>query len=756
MTIETYVNAVIDSCMAIFCAFAAVYTIVKRKKDPKASLMMFWSLMAGMVFSASEALAFFFDGDSSQTGYVVVRASNLILFLAVFILIIFEMGYLWRRIEVRGGSQSRNLRRLVFIMCGLGILLMILSYFLNFYYGFDEQNRFVPGKVYWLDSVIVYLAFVPMFIQTVRNRKAFHRREYNAFLCLMLLPFACSILQEVLPVGVSLYSIAVSLSVLIVFTVYRRESSEISITREDISFTDETIDQVSEDVESFSSSLEMEKRNRLRLRLIVEEILLRMREKFGEDETFDLLAIINFGRPQIRIEKKGKLFNPLQKSENESSELGGKLLTSIGLNPVFSYSSGMNIVKIPLQRLQMNPALKMLTAMVIGVIAGAVAVNWLSHSDQMLLNDEVLDPIAEIMTKIFYCVAGPILFFMVSTVVLNAVGISDQGGNIISIIVRYFVLSFLMGIIALLFSDLVIFSKTGHLDPGKSHFGSVFDGILSVVPNDIFSPFVEADTPQLLLLAITLSLAVAATGKRAEGLTNIIYQINAVGMKMCEWIGRIIPLFAIVLAAVLLLDGRLRELLLLFPVILVSVAITVLCMFIVMLYTKIKQGVKVSVLIKKCLPSFLTALKAGNIDSSFGLSEYCCVNRLGIDRNYVKAGMSPGLVMYMPANVVGTVLFLTYATISSKISVSPAEMIIAVVMAVILFVATPPIPGANILAYIALVSMLEFSVEFLVLALMFEVIYGVFASSANQFFVQMELIYQSGSIGLLNKEKLRK
>lgn len=59
MTIETYVNAVIDSCMAIFCAFAAVYTIVKRKKDPKASLMMFWSLMAGMVFSASEALAFF-------------------------------------------------------------------------------------------------------------------------------------------------------------------------------------------------------------------------------------------------------------------------------------------------------------------------------------------------------------------------------------------------------------------------------------------------------------------------------------------------------------------------------------------------------------------------------------------------------------------------------------------------------------------------------------------------------------------------
>ena len=112
--------------------------------------------------------------------------------------------------------------------------------------------------------------------------------------------------------------------------------------------------------------------------------------------------------------------------------------------------------------------------------------------------------------------------------------------------------------------------------------------------------------------------------------------------------------------------------------------------------------------------------------------------------------------MYMPANVVGTVLFLTYATISSKISVSPAEMIIAVVMAVILFVATPPIPGANILAYIALVSMLEFSVEFLVLALMFEVIYGVFASSANQFFVQMELIYQSGSIGLLNKEKLRK
>ena len=755
MTIEQYVNAVISPCMSVFCAFAVIYTIVKRGKDIQASRMMICSLIAGMIFNGAEAFAYYFKGSGSELAYAMVRSSNLTAFLAIYVLIIFEMGYLWRRMELRGARLNRYLRMFGLVMCGVGMALVIMSRFLDFYYTFDSDNVFTPSYYYWLHILIICLSVAPMLIQTVLNRNVLRRREFRPFLCLSLLPLLGIVAQLLIPWDISLYSIAVSISIIIIFTVYRGESSDISVTLEDMDLSYENIDLVSEEVENFLVSLEMEKRNRLRLRLLLEEILLRIQGKFGEDEKFDLFAMISFGRPQIRLEKGGKLYNPLHKEEDEPKELGGRLLTSVGLNPVFSYSGGRNIVKIPLQRLQMNPALKMATCMIIGLIAGGVAVHKLSHADQVLINNELLGPVSEIMTNMLYCVAGPILFFMVASVILNGVGLSDQGGNSLSTTVRYLVLSFLRGIIALIVSGIAVYAEFNNLNPGKNHFGSVLDGLLSVVPKDIFTPFVEANTPQLMLMSIVLSFAVAVLGNKASRLNDMILQLNEVGMKLAEWIGRIIPLFAVVLAAMILLNGRLRELLLMFPVMLVSVVITILCMFIIMFYTKLRQKVRISVLLRKCMPSFMTAFKAGYLDASYGQSEYCCINKLGVDRNYVKAGMSLGLVMYMPANVVGTVLFLAYASVSSKVLISPMEMIIAVVMAVMLFVATPPIPGANILAYIAIISMLQIGNEFLVLALMFEIIYGVFASAANQFFVQMELIQQSGSIGLLNKKVLR-
>ena len=143
----------------------------------------------------------------------------------------------------------------------------------------------------------------------------------------------------------------------------------------------------------------------------------------------------------------------------------------------------------------------------------------------------------------------------------------------------------------------------------------------------------------------------------------------------------------------------------------------------------------------------MTALRTGYLDSSYGQSEHCCSNLLGGDRNFTKAGLNLGLVMYMPSNVIGAVLFLIYATAFSKVSVSPLWMIFSVLLAVVLFVTTPPIPGANILAYIAMISMLNINNEFLMIALMYEIMYGVFAYAANQFFVQIELVGRDRTAG---------
>ena len=97
-----------------------------------------------------------------------------------------------------------------------------------------------------------------------------------------------------------------------------------------------------------------------------------------------------------------------------------------------------------------------------------------------------------------------------------------------------------------------------------------------------------------------------------------------------------------------------------------------------------------------------------------------------------------------------------YAAIRSDVTISPLWMLLSVALAVILFVATPPIPGANFLAYIVMITMLGINGDFLMLALIYEIIYGTFASAANQSFVQLELALQARKMGLLNEKFLRR
>ncbi|MBQ1331378.1 MAG: hypothetical protein IIY36_00485, partial [Lachnospiraceae bacterium] len=110
----------------------------------------------------------------------------------------------------------------------------------------------------------------------------------------------------------------------------------------------------------------------------------------------------------------------------------------------------------------------------------------------------------------------------------------------------------------------------------------------------------------------------------------------------------------------------------------------------------------------------------------------------------------------MPVNVIGTLMFTMYSAAKYSLAISPGWLIIAVVLSVVLFVATPPVPGANLLAYIIIFGQLGIPGKALIDAMIFDILFGIFASAANQTVLQMDLIIQADKIGLLDLKKLRK
>ena len=135
--------------------------------------------------------------------------------------------------------------------------------------------------------------------------------------------------------------------------------------------------------------------------------------------------------------------------------------------------------------------------------------------------------------------------------------------------------------------------------------------------------------------------------------------------------------------------------------------------------------------------------------------ERSCVRELGMERHFTTVSLPFGLVLYMPVNVIGTLIFTIYAGIKYNAQISLGWLIIAMVLAVFLFVATPPVPGANLLAYIMIFNQLGIPPTALIDAMIFDILFGIFATAGNQMLLQMDLILQADKIGLLNKEILR-
>ena len=110
----------------------------------------------------------------------------------------------------------------------------------------------------------------------------------------------------------------------------------------------------------------------------------------------------------------------------------------------------------------------------------------------------------------------------------------------------------------------------------------------------------------------------------------------------------------------------------------------------------------------------------------------------------------------MPINVIGTLALTVYAASRFEITVTIVWFVVAMVLAVILFVATPPVPGANLLAYIAIFAQLGIASQTLIDAMVFDIVFGIFAAAANLAMLQLDLVIQANTIGLLDKDCLKK
>ena len=523
--------------------------------------------------------------------------------------------------------------------------------------------------------------------------------------------------------------------------------------KETYSLTANGIDAFSDSLDHALEDLKIDRLSRLRIRLSLEEALLRFRDHFGEEKQFQFQISRRLGSPTLQIDLEGEIFNPLRTIDSDLYDWGSALLISGGMYPKYSYSGNHNILKLVLPVPGINPVLKILIAILVGVLAGFLARTAFPAAAESAA--PFFEPVYSLWFRLLNLISGPVIFFMVVTTSIGIGKMSRKGTGGKLIVGRYFLITALIAFLAFgvvcLISKIHIFS--GFLN--ENMLANVIDEIFNIIPADFLTPFISAETPQLILLGFCMGTILNLLRDQVSGLVSIVQQINTACLVMAEWISWLVPIFTLLFLGLEIINGQFQLLVDIWHPLLISIIFASVIAAIVLLYTAARKKTPVRVLLSKVWPPFVKAVMSGSLNASYSLTEKFCSKYMGIDHEFTEISLSHGLVLYMPANILGAVIYTAFAAARYEVRISWIWLFMAIILTAILMEAAPPVPGVSLLVYIAVFSQLGIPTEALMPAMIFDIIYGIFSTAVNQLMLQLEMVHQADRTGLLNRELLR-
>ncbi len=180
----------------------------------------------------------------------------------------------------------------------------------------------------------------------------------------------------------------------------------------EIPLSNESIDLIAEKTTEFLDDIKLERKNILRIRLLVEELLLDWQEKFSEDTPCSVKMGRRWGKHYIALEVPGEAYNPLEKTREEYGSYRERLLANMGLAPMYTYGHGKNQMVFKFRK-RTNPLVKLAIALVAAVAVGMLGMCLPDQIRETLLNS-VLLPVYDTFFNLLGTIAGPMVFLSVA------------------------------------------------------------------------------------------------------------------------------------------------------------------------------------------------------------------------------------------------------------------------------------------------------------------------------------------------------
>jgi len=490
--------------------------------------------------------------------------------------------------------------------------------------------------------------------------------------------------------------------------------------------------------------------------LSFEEMLLRLQACYGRDAEVEVRGRKSaMGSIRIEYIHHGNAQDPLEETDDEM-RFTRELLERYCHSPRYDYVSRkkLNIVSVSVPMMPVkNRMLKNILAAV--VLAGIckLVIMLLPDGTADFVLEEILSPVFTKMTAIISEIATPLVFLSVLTGIVG-LGSSVAVGKIGNRLLKNMFLTYVVAAFAFTGAALLLYSvSTEEVVSGGKVVGRLLTLVLDMIPSNLFECFAEGNDLQVIVFAIFLGMVLLVLGNVSDRLSSVLNFLADIVNKMMEIACKMLPV--IVFAGVLqifLTDisgmGRLYKYVIAY---LISVIV-----IIASLYIRTALRVKVSPfkLFKEQAETLMINLTTSSQVAAMPANSRCCKEKFGLDGKLIDFSLPIGIVVYMP-NGAAFIGLLGWA--ACDIAGTPPDLTTIIklaILAVIIAIAAPPIPGSAFAVMPILFSACGLDMQYYSIAIILGSTIGYFLPALNGYSMQLELLITGAELGLVDEAKV--
>ena len=439
-----------------------------------------------------------------------------------------------------------------------------------------------------------------------------------------------------------------------------------------------------------------------------------------------------FGDFRIKLGFEGAVYSPLEGGRDPGS-VDSIVLKAYADRVDCRYHSGYNTIILIARRSFSQTIILCLISMVLALIVYGILRTGMSTDAQRILITEIVLPFETLFTNAMLMVAAPVTFFSLLKNLTDAYIVAERNSSLRRLQRSTLVTSVVSVSLAILFGHIWVLGLAAlQGKPAERLLGmdiSLAEIINSLMPTNIFEPFVTVSPFPLIMLAALTTYAFCSVGNYFDSMKNVINGAYTLFSKMLSAIMFLLPIFCFMAIMDILISKGLAGFINLLLLVIPAVA----GLFVLGAYYGIRlkrDGVELRPFVKKLVPLLHENLKINSAINAVPFNVRYCTVKYGMDKKMLE----DSLPLLAQVNLDGNCFMISFIALLyvhlADINITWFEIFAIGALVLFLSLGAPNQPGSAIIGMLIISNYLGAD-DMLPLAIISEILFGSLLNIIN-------------------------